>query len=98
MSEEEIARLFEECSVEGNPVLDERETEYFWLRTGLIGWSAADEVRRSTAYRAYLEVKEKHRTLADLIEKTDRKMLLHTLQADIKECELEEIVRHIRNK
>ncbi|KAI5191828.1 hypothetical protein NEMIN01_1683 [Nematocida minor] len=98
MSEEEVLELFKECLVGNRRVLDERETEYFWLRTQLIGWSAKEELTIDTVYSAYITVYKKHCKIIQLIEKTDKKLLLHNLQANITEKELNDILKHLYNK
>lgn len=95
MDAKKVIDLFKECSVEKKNVLTQEETEYFWLQTKILGWNARECLEISTVYSAYLERLKAHYKIMKLIEKTDKKLLLHTIQANIKEDDLDSILSHV---
>lgn len=99
MNKESVLNLFKESSAEGLNTLSEKETEYFWLQTRLLGWTAHKKLEINTVYPAYLEVLQKHERIMKLLKKTETKLLLHNLQAELSEAEFNEILEHLhRNK
>ncbi|KAI5166140.1 hypothetical protein NEIG_01313 [Nematocida sp. ERTm5] len=99
LQEHEILKLYEECSVTGlSSGLSKEEKEYFWLQTRILGWKIDDPVTKETVYDLYKETLKKHKKILEVIEKTDRKLLLHHLQADLSVEELEDVLLHIYNK
>lgn len=98
MCEKDILSLFKECSVEGKYPLSSEETEYFWLQTKIVGWDAKECLDINNVYHIYLKALQNHHRIMELIEKTSNRLLLHNIQANISEKDLDAILKHIHRE
>ncbi|KAI5137440.1 hypothetical protein NEAUS07_1970 [Nematocida ausubeli] len=98
MEKSQVIELFKESSIEGLSSLSKEEKKYFWLQTRLLGWRIEDSITIDTVYNVYTEAVKNHRKIMELIRRSDKKLLLHHLQANLTEIELSEVLEHIYNK